>query len=133
VTPEIAPPVAGHDTINIRTTGHVGEQNHGSWKTCLLLAAGTLTGLVAVAALGRYVLNVPATPAGPGGSTTQDNATNDVSCFDTSGHKVSFVTVEPNVQLEMLDWGGSGDTLVVRTGLGANAHVYHQLLPRWPW
>jgi pimeloyl-ACP methyl ester carboxylesterase len=60
------------------------------------------------------------------GPAAEDNATNNVGCFDTSGHKVSFVTVEPNVQLEVLDWGGPGQTLVLLTGLGDNAHVYDQ-------
>jgi pimeloyl-ACP methyl ester carboxylesterase len=86
--------------------------------TWLLIAAGTLTGLVGGVALGRYVLNVSA--------VTQDNATNDVGCFDTSEHKVSFVTVEPDVQLEVLDWGGTGETLVLLTGMGDNAHIYDQ-------
>ena len=57
---------------------------------------------------------------------TQDNTTNNVSCFDTSEHKVSFVTVEPDVHLEVLDWGGTGETLVLLTGRGDNAHVYDQ-------
>src|SRR5262249_17747274 len=78
----------------------------GKRKAWLLIAVGILTGLVAGAGLGRYVLNVPTTPAGSASPATQDNMTNDVSCFDTSEHKVSFVTVEPDVQLEVLDWGG---------------------------
>lgn len=49
---------------------------------------------------------------------------NNPSCVDTSEHKVSFVTVEPGVELEVLDWGGTGETLVLLTGLGDNAHVY---------
>jgi pimeloyl-ACP methyl ester carboxylesterase len=48
----------------------------------------------------------------------------DLSRFDTSGHKVSFVTVEPGVRLEVLDWGGTGETLVLLAGLGDNAHVF---------
>jgi hypothetical protein len=84
----------------------------GNGKAWLLIAAGTLTGLAAGAGLGRYVLNVLTTPVGSASPATQDNATNNVSCFDTSGHKVSFVTVEPDVQLEVLDWGGTGETLV---------------------
>ncbi len=35
-----------------------------------------------------------------------------------SDHNVSFVT------LEVLDWGGTGDYLVLLTGLGDNAHVF---------
>jgi pimeloyl-ACP methyl ester carboxylesterase len=92
----------------------------------LLIAAGILTGLVAGAGLGRYVWNVATTPVGSTSPMIQDNATNNVSCFDTSGHKVRFVAVEPDVQLELLDWGGTGETLVLLTGLGDNAHVYDQ-------
>lgn len=63
----------------------------------------------------------------PGGSATRSptrSATGSVSCFDPSGHTTSFVTVEPGVRLEVLDWGGHGDPLVLLTGLGDNAHVY---------
>lgn len=43
---------------------------------------------------------------------------------DVSPHQVTFVEVEPGVRLEVLDWGGSGEALVLLTGLGDNAHVY---------
>jgi pimeloyl-ACP methyl ester carboxylesterase len=97
-----------------------------SRTTWLLTAAGTLTGLVAGAGLGRYVLNVPTTPAESPSPATQDHAANNASCFDNAGHKVTFVTIEPGVQLEVLDWGGTGDALVLLAGLGDNAHVYDQ-------
>ena len=84
-----------------------------SRTTWLLIAAGTLTGLVAGAGLGRYVWNVPTTPVPSASPATEENAANNVGCFDTSEHKVSFVTVEPGVQLEVLDWGGTGETLVL--------------------
>src|SRR5947208_7364537 len=74
----------------------------------LLIALGVLGGLVAWALTGRNVWN----------------ATNNVCRCDTSGQKVSFVTVEPGVQLEVLDWGGSGQTLVLLTGMGDNAHIF---------
>ncbi|MEO8664707.1 MAG: alpha/beta hydrolase [Ignavibacteria bacterium] len=48
----------------------------------------------------------------------------DRSCYDQSDHKVRFIEVEKDVKLEVLDWGGSGDYLVMLTGLGDNAHVY---------
>ena len=95
-------------------------------KAWLLLAAGIVTGLVAGAGLGRYVLNVPTTPVGSASPVPLEHATNNVSCFDASEHKVSFVTVEPDVQLEVLDWGGTGDALVLLAGLGDNAHVFDQ-------
>jgi len=43
---------------------------------------------------------------------------------DVSEHKVSFVTVEPGVELEVLDWGGTGEPIVLLAGLGDNAHVF---------
>jgi pimeloyl-ACP methyl ester carboxylesterase len=98
-------------------------QNRTTW---LLIAAGTLTGLVAGTGLGRYVLNPPSTSVESPGPATQDNTANNTTCFDNAGHKVTFVTVEPQVQLEVLDWGGTGGTLVLLTGGGDNAHVYDQ-------
>jgi non-heme chloroperoxidase len=43
---------------------------------------------------------------------------------DPSPHKIQFVTVEDNVKLEVLDWGGSGQPIVLLTGSGNTAHVY---------
>lgn len=48
----------------------------------------------------------------------------DVDKYDISGHKTSFVTVAPDVQLEVLEWGGNGPALVLLGGLGDNAHVF---------
>lgn len=47
-----------------------------------------------------------------------------------------FVTVEPGVKLEVLDWGGprdgsSGRPLVFLSGLGDTAHVYDEFAPRF--
>ena len=45
--------------------------------------------------------------------------------YDTAPYKaVRFVKVAPHVNLEVLDWGGSGEVMVLLTGLGDNAHVY---------
>lgn len=44
--------------------------------------------------------------------------------IDSSKHTVQFVTVEPSVKLEVLDWGGTGRPMVLLTGLGNNAHVF---------
>ncbi|MBS1804885.1 MAG: alpha/beta hydrolase [Acidobacteria bacterium] len=44
--------------------------------------------------------------------------------IDPSKHTVQFVTVEPGVKLEVLDWGGAGRPMVLLTGLGNNAHVF---------
>jgi pimeloyl-ACP methyl ester carboxylesterase len=60
------------------------------------------------------------------GLVAQSGATSDVSCFDTSPHKTTFVAVESGVRLEVLDWGGTGDAMVLLTGSGDNAHVYDE-------
>jgi non-heme chloroperoxidase len=49
---------------------------------------------------------------------------------DPSPHAVKLVTVDENVQLEVLDWGGSGPALVLLAGLGATAHHYDDLAPK---
>ena len=48
----------------------------------------------------------------------------------TSSPAQSFVTVAPNVRLEVLDWGGSGRDLVLLAGGGNTAHVYASLAPK---
>jgi non-heme chloroperoxidase len=45
--------------------------------------------------------------------------------YDTVPFKAEkFVTVAPGVNLEVLDWGGSGEMMVLLTGSGDNAHVF---------
>ena len=77
-------------------------------KVGLLIGLGVLGSLAVWVLLGRNVWH----------ATSSSSGTNDVCRCDTSGHKVSFVTVEPGVQLEVLDWGGTGQTLVLLTGMG---------------
>jgi pimeloyl-ACP methyl ester carboxylesterase len=43
---------------------------------------------------------------------------------DPTPHVVTFVTVDNDMQLEVLDWGGSGPVLLVLAGLGDTAHVF---------
>src|SRR6185295_949525 len=45
---------------------------------------------------------------------------------DPSPHQVRFVTVAPDVKLEVLDWGGEGRDVVLLTGSGHTAHVYDE-------
>jgi len=49
---------------------------------------------------------------------------------DPSPHRVQFVNVEGGVQLEVLDWGGSGRPVVLLTGSGNTAHVYDDFAPK---
>jgi pimeloyl-ACP methyl ester carboxylesterase len=48
---------------------------------------------------------------------------------DPSPHSVKSVKVDEDVQLEVLDWGGSGPALVLLAGLGDSAHVFDELAP----
>ncbi|HEY6971733.1 MAG TPA: alpha/beta hydrolase [Candidatus Angelobacter sp.] len=49
---------------------------------------------------------------------------------DPSPHSTQFVTVDKNVRLEVLDWGGSGRPLVLLTGGGDTAHVFDDFAPK---
>jgi non-heme chloroperoxidase len=49
---------------------------------------------------------------------------------DTSPHTVRMVSVEKDVELEVLDWGGTGRPLVLLSGLGDKAHVYDKFAPK---
>ncbi|MEZ5353175.1 MAG: alpha/beta hydrolase [Bryobacteraceae bacterium] len=49
-----------------------------------------------------------------------------VAWRDPSPHEVRRVSVEEGVQLEVLDWGGSGRAVVLLTGSGNTAHVYDE-------
>ena len=48
------------------------------------------------------------------------------ACEDHTPHQIRRVRVAPGVELEVLDWGGTGKAMVLLTGLGDNAHVYDQ-------
>lgn len=48
---------------------------------------------------------------------------------DRSPHEIKAVEVENNVQVEVLDWGGNGETLVLLPGLGATAHSFDDIAP----
>jgi non-heme chloroperoxidase len=49
---------------------------------------------------------------------------------DPSPHSTQFVTVDKNVRLEVLDWGGSGKPLVLLAGGGDTAHVFDDFAPK---
>jgi pimeloyl-ACP methyl ester carboxylesterase len=49
---------------------------------------------------------------------------------DASPHTVQFVTVDENVRLEVLDWGGSGRSIVLLAGGGNTAHVFDDFAPK---
>jgi non-heme chloroperoxidase len=50
--------------------------------------------------------------------------------LDPSPHSVQLITVDEDVKLEVLDWGGSGRPLVLLAGLGNTAHIFDRLAPK---
>jgi pimeloyl-ACP methyl ester carboxylesterase len=50
---------------------------------------------------------------------------------DPAPHRVRHVTVAPGVQLEVLDWGGTGPALVFLAGLGNTGHVFDDFAARF--
>jgi non-heme chloroperoxidase len=57
-------------------------------------------------------------------------ATKETAWADPSPHSTQFITVENNVKLEVLDWGGSGRPLVLLAGLGNTAHIFDKFAPK---
>src|SRR5579863_5837186 len=49
---------------------------------------------------------------------------------DSSPHTVQFVVAEEKVKLEVLDWSGSGRSLVLLAGVGNTAHVFDEFAPK---
>lgn len=49
---------------------------------------------------------------------------------DPSPHTIQFVSVGDNVRLEVLDWGGSGRSVVLLAGGGDTAHVFDDFAPK---
>ncbi|HMF78579.1 MAG TPA: alpha/beta hydrolase [Bryobacteraceae bacterium] len=73
------------------------------------------TGL-AVAALSGITLNAQQAPTKESGH---------------SPHTVQLTTVDKDVKLEVLDWGGHGRALVFLAGSGFDAHVFDQFAPKF--
>lgn len=49
---------------------------------------------------------------------------------DPSRHTTRFVTVDKDVRLEVLDWGGSGRPIILLAGGGNTAHVFDNFAPK---
>src|SRR5260370_4834366 len=49
---------------------------------------------------------------------------------DPSPHTAQLVSVDKDVRLEVLDWGGSGRPVILLAGGGNTAHVFDQFAPK---
>ena len=58
---------------------------------------------------------------------TFQRATPETEWKHTSTHSTRFVTVDRDVKLEVLDWGGSGRPVLLLAGGGNTAHVFDSL------
>ena len=50
---------------------------------------------------------------------------------DTTPHSVRFVTVQPGVKLEVLDYGGTGRAMIFLAALGPDAHDWDKFAPKF--
>jgi non-heme chloroperoxidase len=51
--------------------------------------------------------------------------------YELPQHNISLITVDKDVKLEVLDYGGSGRPLIFLSGLGATAHVFDKFAPKF--
>ena len=57
-------------------------------------------------------------------------ANSETAWSDPSPHTTQLVTVGDQVELEVLDWGGSGRPIVLLAGLGNSAHIFDKFAPK---
>ena len=57
-----------------------------------------------------------------------------VAAQDTTAHSVQFVTVQPDVNVEVVDFGGPstarGKVIVLLAGMGGTAHAFDEFAPK---
>ena len=56
--------------------------------------------------------------------------TKETEWHDDPRHTAQLINVDKGVNLEVLDWGGSGRPLVLLSGLGNSAHIFDQFAPK---
>jgi pimeloyl-ACP methyl ester carboxylesterase len=78
-------------------------------------AAGKVTGMIVHQAPG---LDIPASKVNASSAAPSD----------VSAHKSSFITAN-GIKQHYLDWGGTGDVIIMLAGLGNDAHVFDEIAP----
>jgi pimeloyl-ACP methyl ester carboxylesterase len=58
-------------------------------------------------------------------------ATPETAWIDPAAHRSQLVTVDTNVRVEVLDFGGSGQPLIFLAGMGNTAHVFDTFAPKF--
>jgi len=62
--------------------------------------------------------------------TSSGIAQSQKSDSDRSAPTIQMIAVEPDVKLEVLDWGGTGRALILLAGMGDTAHVFDAFAPK---
>ncbi len=62
--------------------------------------------------------------------SVESNKPQPKAAIKVSPPTVQMIPVEPNVTLEVLDWGGTGRSIVLLAGLGDTAHVFDKFAPK---
>ena len=139
----------------IRILLQIAKSDHGEWKATMLsidqspdrgagapVTSFSLNGsniqFAITTARGSYEGKLSADGASISGTWMQGRplpldfkrATKETAWLDPSPHRAQFIAVEKNIQLEVLDWGGSGRALVLLAGLGNTAHVFDKFAPK---
>jgi len=135
----------------LRLIVHIDKGDGGAWNATLAsidqspdrgatiaFDSVTLQGpdvkMAAAAIRGSYEGKLSADGSSMSGNWTQGRplplelkrATPATAWADPSPHSSQFVNVEKDVKLEVLDWGGTGRTIVLVPGLGNTAHIFDQ-------
>ncbi len=89
---------------------------------------------VAIAKVFLYVLPASSalaqTPKPLAVSSTGTNQSEHKPDVSVSAPTVQMIPVEPDVKLEVLDWGGRGRPLVLLAGMGDTAHMFDTFAPK---
>ncbi len=80
--------------------------------------------------ISAFLVAMAAATASHGDSKSAQSTTTQATWHAASSHHIEFVTIEKNVRLEVIDWGGAGRPVVLLAGLGNTAHVFDDFAPR---
>jgi non-heme chloroperoxidase len=92
-----------------------------------LISVATAKVLFCVLPCSSIWAQAPQSPTTSSAGSDQPQQKTDV---DLSPHMVQMILVEPDVKLEVLDWGGTGRPLVLLAGMGDTAHGFDTFAPK---
>lgn len=99
--------------------GTVADAAEIPWKAPKPGSADVDSFTAACAILRTMMISEPIVETRAAGTRTKQHA-----WVDTSPHGVRMIRVAPNVDIEVLDWAGTGEPLVFLAGFGNTAHIF---------